>query len=206
MSHNKGPFWKSNMESMVPRSMSSCNVDYSLKNSVIFCWYFKCGMFARKIVTNIAIRDGIFHHTYHDWPSCKSNVEAMVTNNMRYSLQYASIWMMIFINGLLLKLDLTTGNMTENWFFLVDFTSRSHEYPSAINMIVISTSYSDSFTPKASHYTPEPLKYLMDRSKDMKQSKLIHFWRRPFWKNPIQPPPRLDSSGTPSKIDHYDPL
>ena len=45
--------------------------------------------------------------------------------------------------------------------FLVDFTSRSQKYPSASNVIVIWTSYSDSFTPKTSHYMPEPLKYLM---------------------------------------------
>ena len=42
--------------------------------------------------------------------------------------------------------------------FLVDFLVRSQEYPSATNMIVIWTSYSDSFTPKTSHYTPELLK------------------------------------------------
>ena len=34
-------------------------------------------------------------------------------------------------------------------------------YPSATNIIVSWTSYSDSFTPKTSHYTPEPLKYFM---------------------------------------------
>ena len=35
--------------------------------------------------------------------------------------------------------------------FLVDFISSFQEYPSATNMIVIWTSYSDSFTPKTSH-------------------------------------------------------
>ena len=55
-------------------------------------------------------------------------------------------------------------NKTYDWKFnvlvdfLVDFLVRSQEYPSATNMIVIWTSYSDSYTPKTSHYTPELLK------------------------------------------------
>ena len=93
MSHNKRPFWKFIMD-----IITSSNIDYSHKTFCIVCWQFKCGMFARKNVTNITIRDGIFHHTYHDWPSCKSNAEAMVINNMWYSLKYASIWMMILRN------------------------------------------------------------------------------------------------------------
>ena len=68
------------------------------KHSVMFVDSSNVGCLQEKNVTNITMRDGIFHHTYHDWPSCKSNGEAMVTNNMWYSLKYASIWMMILRN------------------------------------------------------------------------------------------------------------
>ena len=155
MSHNKGPFWKFNMEIMVPRSMSSYNIDYSHKTICIVCWQFKCEMFARKNATNITMRDGIFHHPYHDWPSCISNEEAMVTNNMWYSWKYASIWMIILRNHFHKPpvAEMWLDNKKYDWklFFLVDFTSRFKECPSATNMIVIWTLYSDSFTPKTSH-------------------------------------------------------
>ena len=49
--------------------------------------------------------------------------------------------------------EMWLDNKKYDWkfFFLVDFTSRFQEYPSATNMIVIWTSYSDSFTLKTSH-------------------------------------------------------
>ena len=177
----------------------------------MFCWWFKCGMFARKNVTNIAMRDGIFHHTYHDWPSYKSNVEAMVTNDMRYSLKYASIWMMILRNHFHIPsvAEMWFDNKKKDWKlnFLVDFTSRSQKYPSATNMIVIWTSYSDSFTPKTSHKAPKPFKYLMWMAQKIwsKVDSLI-FGDSHFEKIQFSRHQDLIVQGTPSKIYHYDPL
>ena len=142
MSHNKVPFWKSNMEIMVPRSMSSSNIDYSHKTFcnvllIVQMWDVykkKCKKYSH---------EGRHFPSHISWfAPCKSNVEAMVTNNMWYSLKYASIWMMILRNRgqhaqpcLLCipmnhnpKLDLIyywyvdkcgliAGNIPEIWFF-----------------------------------------------------------------------------------------
>ena len=73
-------FWKTNMEIMVLKSMSSSNIDFILKKfcnvfSIVQMW----DVSKKKIATDIAVNGNIFPHAYLDWPSWKSNVEAMVT-------------------------------------------------------------------------------------------------------------------------------
>ena len=150
MSHNKGPFWKSNMESMVPRCISSSNIDYIHKTFCNVLLIVQMWQVCKKKCYKYS--DEGWHFPSHiSWLA----ILQMVINNMWYSLKYASIWMMILRNHFhkASVAEMWLDNKKYDWKlnFLVDFTSRFQEYPSATNMIVIWTWYSDSFTPKTSH-------------------------------------------------------
>ena len=96
----------------------------------MFCWYFKYGVSA-KTVTNITNSGEIFCNTCHDWPSWANENTC--------------------IHCLLVKCGLTRMNINNKKNFFADFTSRSDKYYLVTNIIVIRTSYSDSFSPKTSY-------------------------------------------------------
>ena len=151
---------------MVPRSMYSSNIDYSLKTILLLSVRIQIWDINKKHCNKYS-RYWRHFPTHIPWLT-NEEIQCGGYGNQQYMVPFVICinsygwWFSIKHFYVLSIAEMWFDNNKYDWkLTLINFTSRSHEYRSATNIITIWTSYSNSLTSKTSHCTSEPLKYLI---------------------------------------------